>query len=102
MVNAFVRPWKFQLPYLRKDPGSTKYVLQALGMLFQIYALLSPKDAHEYIWNRSALVLGHNIPLNLLLECFNRLLEEVKQNLGPSATSHNATMTLITIAMQLT
>lgn len=47
------RCWKFQLPYLRNDGGSTKYALEALGMMFQIYGLLSPKHSHELIWNRT-------------------------------------------------
>ena len=73
------RCWKFQLPYLRKDTGSTKYVLEALGLMFQVYAVLSPRHLHELIWNRTALLKGsgHNIPLDLLLEFFNRLLKEV-------------------------
>ncbi|XP_068670229.1 uncharacterized protein [Montipora foliosa] len=87
------RCWKFQLPYLRNDPGSTKYALEALGMIFQVYALLSPKHAHELVWNRTVLLksgLGHNIPLDLLLEFFNRLLKEVIRKLGPNATNHRA------------
>lgn len=88
--RRIVRSWKFQLPYLRKDPGSTKYALEALGLLFQVNALLSPKDAHSLIWNRSALVSGHNIPLDLVLEFYNRMLKEVKRNLGPNATNTKA------------
>lgn len=88
--KRILRSWKFQLPYLRKDPGSTKYALEALGMLFQVYGLLSPKAAHELVWNRSALLTGHNIPLDLLLEFFNRLLKEVVRKLGPNATNHKA------------
>lgn len=88
--RRILRSWKFQLPYLRKDPGSTKYALEALGMLFQVYGLLSPKAAHELIWNRSAMLTGHNIPLDLLLEFFNRLLKEVEKKLGPNATNHKA------------
>ena len=63
--------WKFQLPYLRNDAGSAKYALEALGMMFQVYGLLSSKNSHELIWNRTALLrssLGNNIPLDLLLE----------------------------------
>ena len=91
--KCIFRCWKFQLPYLRNDPGSTKYALEDLGMMFQVYAMLSPKHAHELIWNRTAMLksgLGHNIPLDLLLEFFNRLLEEVRRKLGPNATNHKA------------
>ena len=87
------RCWKFQLPYLRNDPGSTKYPVEALGMIFQVYALLSPKHSHELIWNRTALLKsgsGHNIPLDLLLEFFNRLLKEGTRELGQNATNHKA------------
>ena len=87
------RCWKFQLPYLRSDSGSTKYALEALGMMFQVYGLLSPKSSHELIWNRTALLKsgsGHNIPLDLLLEFFNRLLKEVRRKLGLNATNHKA------------
>ena len=49
------RCWKFQLPYLRNDPGSTKYALEALGMIFQIYAMLSPEHAHELVCNRTVM-----------------------------------------------
>ena len=80
------RCWKFQLPYLRNDAGSTKYALEA-------YGLLSPKNSHELIWNRTALLrsgLGNNIPLDLLLEFFNRLLKEVQRKLGPNATNQKA------------
>ena len=94
------RCWKFQLPYLKNDPGSTKYALEALGMMFQVYAVLSPKHSHELIWNRTALLKasGHNIPLDLLLEFFNRLLKEVRRKLGPNA---KITRLLIAIAMRL-
>ena len=86
--ERILRCWKFQ-PYLKKDLG-TKYALEALGLMFQVYGLLSPKAAHELIWNRSALLSGHNIPLDLLLEFFNRLLKEVVRKLGPNATNHKA------------
>lgn len=51
MIIHILRSWKFQLPYLKKDPGSTKYALETLEMLFQVYGLLSPKAAHELVWN---------------------------------------------------
>jgi len=87
------RCWKFQLHYLRNDAGSTKYALEALRMMFQVYGLLSPKHSDDLIWNRTALLrsgLGNNIPLDLLLEFFNRLLKEVQRMLGPNATNHKA------------
>jgi hypothetical protein len=50
------------------------YALEGLTILCQIYALLSPKDAHRLIWNRSFKAkydLGGNIPLDLALEHYN-------------------------------
>ncbi|KXJ09520.1 hypothetical protein AC249_AIPGENE11011 [Exaiptasia diaphana] len=80
--------WKFQLPYLRNDSASTKYALEALTLLFQINALLSPKDAYGLVWNRFACNMsgyGNNIPLDLNMEFLNRLLKEVVRKLGPNA-----------------
>ena len=59
----------------------------------QIYALLLPKDAHRLIWNRSVKAkhrLGGNIPLDLALEHYNRVLKEVIKKMGPNATSEKA------------
>ena len=87
------RCWKFQFPYLRNDPGSTKYALNTLGMILQAYALFSPKHTQELVWNKTALFkpgLGNNIPLNLLLEFFNRLLKEVRRKVGPNTTNYKA------------
>lgn len=51
----------------------------------QIYALLSPRDAHRLIWNRSVKAksgLGGNIPLDLALEHYNRVLKQVIKKWG--------------------
>ncbi|KXJ19523.1 hypothetical protein AC249_AIPGENE18307 [Exaiptasia diaphana] len=83
-----VRCWKFQLPYLRNDPGSTKYALEALTLIFQTNALLSHKDVHNFVWNRFSSNrngYGNNIPLDLNMEFMNRLLKEVVRKLGPNA-----------------
>ena len=39
--KCIFRCWKFQLPYLRNDAGSTRYALEALRMMFQVYGWLS-------------------------------------------------------------
>ncbi|XP_028518482.1 uncharacterized protein LOC114576306 [Exaiptasia diaphana] len=83
-----VRCWKFQLPYLRNDSASTKYALEALTLVFQVNALLSPRDVHRFVWNRFACNnagYGHNIPLDLNMEFLNRILKEVVRKLGPNA-----------------
>ena len=56
-------------------------------MMFQVYAVLSPKHSHELLWNRTVLLKasGYNIPLNLLLEFFNKPLKEVPRKFGPNA-----------------
>ncbi len=86
-----VRCWKFMLPYLKQDGArSRKYSLEALYLLCQIYAILSPRDAHRLIWNRfckKKACSGGNIPLDLALEHFNNLLKNVVQNLGPNSTN---------------
>ncbi len=86
-----VRSWKFMLQYLRQDGASSrKYALEALYLLFQIYAILPERAAHDLIWNRfSKNKRGHggNIPLDLALEHFNNLLKSVIRNLGPNATN---------------
>ena len=52
--DRIVRTWKFMLPYLKVDgKGSTKYALKGFHFLSQIQSLLSERDAHRLIWNRS-------------------------------------------------
>ena len=55
--------------------------------MFQVYSLLTHKAAHELVWNRLAKLrncLGGNIPLDLLLEFYNRLLKDAVKKLGPN------------------
>ena len=71
--------------------------------MFQVYGLLSPKHSHEQIWSRTALLrsgLGNNIPLDILLEFFNRLLKEVQWKLGPNATNHKAIHRYCQVALE--
>ena len=86
--KRIVRCWKFTLPYLRQDKGSTKYALEALGLLFQMNSTLPQREGHRLVWNRTvSLRSGHNIPLDLLMEFFNKLIKEVRRKLGPNATN---------------
>ena len=84
------RCWKFFLLYLKHQGGSSnKYALEALYLMFQIYALLSPQAAHHLIGNKTAKNkpgVGGNISLDLLLEFFNKFVKEVIKKLGPGAT----------------
>lgn len=88
--DRVIRCWKFFLLYLKHQGGAAnKYALEALYLMFQIYALLSPQAAHRLIWNRSAKNkpgASGNIPLDLLLEFFNKFVKEAIKKLGPSAT----------------
>ena len=76
--QRIIRCWKFFLLFLKGDgQRSCKYALEGLNIMCQIYALLSPRDAHRLIWNRSVKAkseMGGNIPLDLALEHFNRVL----------------------------
>ena len=92
--DRLIRCWKFSLLYLKND-GSTsrKYALEALYLLCQIYAILSPRAAHRLIWDRffkSKYGLGGNIPLDLALEHLNRFLKIVVRNIGHNATKRSA------------
>lgn len=87
--ERILRCWKFFLMYLKHQGGSaTKYSLEALYLIFQVYALLSPQAAHRLIWNRGVKIRisGVNIPLDLCLEFFNKTIKEAIKKLGPSAT----------------
>ena len=85
-----IRCWKFFLMYLKHQGGSaTKYSLEALYLMFQIHALLSPQSAHRLIWNRfikNKPGMGGNIPLDLQLEFYNKSVKEAIKKLGPSAS----------------
>ena len=84
-----VRCWKFFLLYLKHDNGSSKYSLEALYLMFQIYALLSPRSSHQLMWNRfikNKSGMGGNIPLDLQLEFFNKAVKEAIKKLGPAAS----------------
>ena len=54
-----------------------------------LYALLSPKAAHDLIWNRFSKrqKLGGNISLDLALEFLNRVFKDAAKKLGPNAST---------------
>lgn len=90
--TRIIRCWKFFLLHLKNSKSSTKYALKALYLMFQVYALLSPKAAHELIWNRSVKLRnnrGGNIPLDLQLEFYNRILKDAVKQLGPNASQRS-------------
>ena len=87
--QRIMRCWKFFLLFLKGDgQRSCKYALEGLNIMCQLYALLSPRDAHRLIWNRSVKAkggMGRNIPLDLTLEHFNPVLKQLIKNMGPNA-----------------
>jgi hypothetical protein len=81
--------WKFFLMYLKHHGGSSKYALEALYLIFQIHALLSPQSANRLVWNRfvkNKHGIGGKIPLDLQLEFFNKLVKEAIKKIGPGAS----------------
>ena len=72
---------------------SRKYALEGLHLISQVYAILSPMDAHRLIWSRSVNAkygMGGNIPLDLALEHYNTVLKEVIKKMGPNASNKTA------------
>ena len=74
-----IRCWKFFLLHHRTESSRSKYAIEAFHLLAQINALLSPRLAHELIWNRTVNVnggAGNNIPMDLHLEHLNRVFKD--------------------------
>ena len=87
-----VRCWKFFLMYLKHHGGSSKYALEALYLMFQINVLLSAQEAHRLVWNRfvkNKSGIGGNIPLDLQLEFFNKLVKDAIKNQGSGASQNS-------------
>ena len=84
-----VRYWKFLFLYLKHDNGSQKYSLEVLYLMFQINAILSPRSAHQLIWNRFTKLrpvhAGH-IPLDLNLEFYNKTVKQAIKKLGSNTS----------------
>lgn len=60
--------------------------------MFQVYGLLSPKNAHLLIWNRfikNKAGPGGNIPLDVQLEFYNKSVKQAMKNLGPNASKRS-------------
>ena len=89
-----LRCWKFMLLYLKEDGArSRKYSLEALYLQCQVNALLTHCAAHRLVWNRflkTKYGTGGNIPLDLALEHFNKLVKVLIRNLGSKGLHKNA------------
>ena len=44
-----IRCWKFFLLHFKEDKSTTKYALEALYLLLQVYSLLPPAEAHSLV-----------------------------------------------------
>ena len=91
--SRVVRCWKFMLQYLKEDGASSrKYALEALYLQCQVNALLSPRAAHRLVWNRffKSKCGTANIPLDLALEHYNKLIKILMRNLGANGLNKNA------------
>ena len=75
----------FLLHFKQDGSGSTKYSLEALYQMFQLYALLSPREAHRLKWNRTVNNHGRagcNVAMDLALEHDNHLVKDMIRGLG--------------------
>ena len=84
-----IRCWKFFLLHSKEEKSTTKYSLEALYLLFQVYSLLPPAEAHSLVWNRTVNNKGEpgkNVALDLDLEHDNDDLKQPIKNFGPSVT----------------
>ena len=75
----------FLLHFKQDGSGSTKYALEALFHLFQLFALLSARLAERLKWNRTVNnkgCLGCNVAMDLALEHDNHLIKDMIRGLG--------------------
>lgn len=85
--SRILMSWKFLLMHFRADnKGSTKYVLEALYLILQVKSLLSPRQAHRLMWNRSVKGNYSNVPLDLDLEHDNKMMKEAVKKLNGNIT----------------
>ena len=82
------------MPYLKNDDvSSANYALGALYIMCQISALSTPRGAHRLTWNRFFKTnngTGGNVPLDLALKHYNRVIKMIMRNLGPNASNPKA------------
>jgi antitoxin component of RelBE/YafQ-DinJ toxin-antitoxin module len=90
--ERILRCWKFLLLHFKADgKGSTKYALEALYLILQVKALLSPRQAYRLLWNRTVRGKDANIPLDLDLEHDNRMAKEAIKKLGRNINEKSVT-----------
>lgn len=85
-----IRCWKFLMLHFKEEKSTnTKYALEALYLLLQVYSLLPQSEAHSLVWNRTVNNKGgpgRNVALDLDLEHENNDLKQPIKNLGPNVT----------------
>lgn len=89
--QRLLRCWKFLLIHFRED-GRTKYALEAFRLIAHTSALLSPRKAHQLIWNRTCNPKGghgNNIPLDLQNEFLNRVFKDSINTFRSDITSRS-------------
>ena len=90
--NRIFTCWKFLLLLFKGDEkGSTKYALEALYLILQVKAILSPRQGYRLLWNRTIKGKDYNVPLDLDLEHDNRMTKEAIKKLGPNITEKSVT-----------
>lgn len=83
--------WKcLMLLFKADDTSSNGYALELLYLMFQYYALLSPREAERLIWNRfqktKSGLQGH-FSLDMALEHYNALLKTSLRHMEPNNTN---------------
>lgn len=88
--DRLVRCIKIFLLHFRQDgEGSRKYALESLYHIFQLSALLTPREAERMKWNRTVnnkSGLGNNVFMDIDLEHDNHLFKELLRGLGANVT----------------
>ena len=75
----------FLLHFRQDSSGSTKYALESLYHLFQVYAMLTSREAERLTWNCRVNTkggVGNTVFLNLDLEHDNHYVTELLRGLG--------------------
>ena len=70
---------------------STKYALEALYLILQVNAFLSPRQAYRLMWNCTVHGEDANTPLDLNLEHNNRMAKEAIKKFGCNINEKSVT-----------
>jgi hypothetical protein len=82
--ERIIRVWKFLMPVF-KAHGSTKYAYAALNLQAQLKGLLSPRKAHQLMWNRTVNNkggIGKRVSRDFRLEQINKVLKNELRGVG--------------------